>query len=299
MQDLEERLSAKVRGLESVSGELEQIKSEMRAVAQRIAEVESAAQRAQTLVASDATPTEQMKSLEETLLANVSELQTGLQSAGEALVGRERELSILRATIEDVSTRIGRIEFVTHQTDQLSNTLRGEIAALKTEVHEQQQRLVPMDSALRGVEAALRAKIEELQNQLGHKLSTIVGRGELAELKATLQTLTQRLARVEPTAAQIRAAETAGAQAAVGNAMGSEAAMVQSGEQLTGQPLDTLTTLTAESPRNPGEQSISRDAEKEQLRRLQQRMSAEIERVRAELKEKSGRWKVRKGAAAL
>jgi chromosome segregation ATPase len=65
MEELEERLSTKVRGLDSGSGELEQIKSEMRAVAQRIAEVESAAQRARTLVASDAPLTEQMKSLEQ------------------------------------------------------------------------------------------------------------------------------------------------------------------------------------------------------------------------------------------
>ena len=81
--------------------------------------------------------------------------------------------------------------------------------------------------------------------------------------------------------------------------MGSEAAMVQRGEQLTGQPLDNPTTLTVESPRNSGEPNIPRDAEKEQLKQLQQRMAAEIERVRAELKEKSGRWKVHKGAAAL
>ena len=80
--------------------------------------------------------------------------------------------------------------------------------------------------------------------------------------------------------------------------MGSESGMVQRGEQLTGQPLDNPTTMTVESPRNPGEQSNSRDAEKEQLKQLQQRMSAEIERVRAELKEKSGRWKIRKGVTA-
>jgi hypothetical protein len=52
--------------------------------------------------------------------------------------------------------------------------------------------------------------------------------------------------------------------------------MVQRGEQLTGQPLDNATTMTVESPRNPGEQSNSRDGEKEQLKQLQQRMSAEI-----------------------
>jgi hypothetical protein len=37
--------------------------------------------------------------------------------------------------------------------------------------------------------------------------------------------------------------------------------------------------------------------EKEQLIKLQERMSSEIERVRAQLKEKSGRWKVRKSGS--
>ena len=298
MQALEERLNEKLGVLESGVGELEQVKSAMRAAAQRMAEVESAAQRAQTVTVNDAPTAEQMKRLEETLVARIGELQRGQKIGGEVLESRERELCDLRVAIQDVSTRMGRLEFAAHQTDQIGDTLRGEIAALKTEVHEQQRKLGPTDSMIRGIEAALSAKIEELQNQLGQKLSTADGRGELAELKATMQTITQRIAQVEPAAAQIQAAATAGAQAAVRNAMGSESGMVQRGEQLTGQPLDNPTTMTVESPRNPGEQSNSRDAEKEQLKQLQQRMSAEIERVRAELKEKSGRWKIRKGVTA-
>jgi len=299
MQALEERLNEKLGVLESGVGELEQVKSAMRAAAQRMAEVESAAQRAQTVTVSDAPTAEQMKRLEETLVARIGELRRGQRIGGEVLESRERELCDLRMAIHDVSTRMGRLELAAHQTDQIGDTLRGEIAALKTEVHEQQRKLGPTDSMIRGIEAALSAKIEELQNQLGQKLSTADGRRELAELKATMQTITQRIAQVEPAAAQIQAAATAGAQAAVRNAMGSESGMVQRGEQLTGQPLDNPTTMTVESPRNPGEQSNSHDAEKEQLKQLQQRMSAEIERVRAELKEKSGRWKIRKGATAL
>jgi thioredoxin reductase len=75
--------------------------------------------------------------------------------------------------------------------------------------------------------------------------------------------------------------------------------MVQRDEHPASQPVDPSTTTTVESPRNPGEQSFSGDTEKEQMRQVQQRMAAEIERVRAELKEKSGRWKVRKGAVAF
>jgi chromosome segregation ATPase len=293
IQELEERLSGKLRGPESGSGELGELKSEMRAVAQRIAEVEFAAQRAQTIVASDAPPAEQMKRLEETLLAQIGELQKGLQSAGEALVGRERELCQLKVAIQDVSTGMGRIEFAAHETGQVSNTLRGELDALKAELNEQQQRLAPMPSVLRGIEAAFGAKLEELQNQLVRKQSTADGGGYLEEFKGTIQTVTQHTAGVEPAAAN------GGDQAAVKDAMRSEAGMVQRDEHPASQPVDPSTTTTVESPRNPGEQSFSGDTEKEQMRQVQQRMAAEIERVRAELKEKSGRWKVRKGAVAF
>ena len=294
IRELEERFSEKLRGVENGNGELGRIKSEIGAVAQRMAEVESAAQRAQTVVASDAPPAEQIERLEETILAKISELQTGLQSAGEGVVGRERELSALRLAIEDVSTRIGRIEFAAHESGQLSNTLRGEIDTLKTEINEQQQRLAPMPSVLRGIEAAFSAKLEEMQNQLVHKQSTADGGGYLEEFQGTMQTITERTAGVEPAAAANR-----DHQAVIRDAIGNKAGMAQRDEQPARQPLDHATTTTVESPRIPGGQSFSGDAEKEQMRQVQQRMAAEIERVRAELKEKSGRWKVRKGAVAF
>ena len=75
--------------------------------------------------------------------------------------------------------------------------------------------------------------------------------------------------------------------------------MARRDEQPAGQPLDPTTASAVESPRNPAEQSFSGDSEKEQMKQVQQRMAAEIERVRAELKEKSGRWKVRKGVVAF
>lgn len=286
---LEERLSEKLRGLEYGRGELGHLKSELRAVAQRIAEVESAAQRAPAA--------EPMKRLEETLLAQISELQREHKIGREALVGRERELSALRVAIEDVSTRMGRIEFVTHQTGQLSNTLRGEVDALKAELNEQHQRLAPMPSVLRGIETALGAKIEELQNHLGRKQGTADGAGHPEEFQGAIQRITERTAGVAPAAAQIPAAANGGDQAVIREA--SQAVVGQLDEQPAGQPLDHSATTRVESPRIPGEQSFSGDTEKEQMRQVQQRMAAEIERVRAELKEKSGRWKVRKGAVAF
>ena len=254
---------------------------------------------AQAMAGSDAQAAEQLKKLEETLLARISELQKQQKIGDEIPETYVPQLSAFQAELQGLAKRMSLVEATGQQTERIGNHLREEIAALKAELVEQQGKLRQAASVIRGMEAALSAKIEELQNQLGQKPSTPEGRGELAELKATMPTITQQIARVEPAAAQIQAAATAGAHAAVGDTIGSEAAMGQRGEHLTGQPLDNPTTMTVESPRNSGEPSISRDAEKEQMKQLQQRMSADIERVRAELKEKSGRWKVRKGATTL
>ena len=298
MQALEERLSEKLRGLESGSGELRQLKSEVGAVAERMSEMEFAAQRAQTIVASDAPTAERMKRLEETLAARIGEMQRRQQIDGENLVGRERELSALRLALQDVLTRMGRFEFAAHETGQLSNGLRGEIDSLKSEIAEQRQRLGPMDSALRGIEAAFSAKLEDLRNQFVGKTNAVDGGGYLEEFKETKKSITERAVGEEPAAVQIQTVATGGDQAAVRDAMEREAAPVQTDTQPTDQPFHRPTTTVESSP-NRGEQGVSADSEKEQQRQLQQRMSAEIERVRAELKEKSGRWKVRKGAVGF
>jgi DNA repair exonuclease SbcCD ATPase subunit len=247
---------------------------------------------AQALARSDAQAAEQLKKLEETLHARISELQKQQKIGNEIPETYVPQLSAFQAELQGFARRMSLVEAAGQQAERFGNHLREEIAALKAELIEQQGKLRQADSVIRAIEAALSAKIEELQNQLGQKLRTADDRGELAELKAIMQTITQRIARVE---AAIQLAAAVGAQAAVGNAMGSESGMVQRGEPLTSQPSDNPATMKVESPRNPGEQNNSRDAEKEQLNQLQQRMSAEIERVRAELKEKSGRWKVRKG----
>jgi hypothetical protein len=240
-----------------------------------------------------------MERLEATLHAKIGDLQTGLRSAREGLVGRERELSALRAAVEDVSTRIGSMEFAARESGQLGNTLRGEIDTLKSEINEQRQRLGPIPSMLRGIDAAFRAKLEELQNQLVSKQSKADGGSDLEEFKGTMRRSAERAAGTEPAATPIPAAANGGDQAIVKDRMGSETGMAPRDEQPASQSSDPPPTTTVVSPPKPGEQGVAGDAEKEQMRQLQQRMSAEIERVRAELKEKSGRWKVRKGAVAF
>lgn len=299
MQALEERLGEKFGGLGNGNGALEQLASELRAVQQRMVAMEAATLRMQTIVASEVPAAEPMKRLEEALLVKINEFQKGLQSAGEALVGRERELSQLRTAIQDVSTRIGNIEIATQQTGQLGNALRGEIDALKTDLCEQQQRLGPMDSALRKIDAAWRAKIAELQAHLVSKQGSGGSGRRLEEFSGTTPDGTERSAGISFAAPQIPPALTGTEQAVIKDAIGGGTAVRQVGGQGAGQPADRLTTRTGASPGQLEQQSRARDAEKEQLNQLQQRMAAEIERVRAELKERSGRWKVRKGGVAF
>jgi hypothetical protein len=52
-------------------------------------------------------------------------------------------------------------------------------------------------------------------------------------------------------------------------------------------------------PNGVAQKNAELETEREQLRQLQLRMSAEIERVRAQLKERNGRWKVRKETTSM
>jgi chromosome segregation ATPase len=176
----------------------------MRVVAQRMAEVESAAQHRQAVVVSDALTTEQMNRLEETLVARISELQRGQEIGGELLERRERELSDLKTELQSFAGRIGLVESAGQQTERVSDTLRGEIAALKSELVEQRQ-LEPTDSMIRGIEAAHSAKIQALQDQIAKGQERLEAREvQFRGIETELRGLGGRLAEAESVAQEAR-----------------------------------------------------------------------------------------------
>src|SRR3990172_8375876 len=131
---------------------------------------------AQALAASDAQAAEQLKRLEETLVARISELQKEQKIGGEIPEGYVRELSALQAELQGFAKRMSLVEAAGQQTERFGNQLRGEIAALKAELVEQQGRLQPADSVIRRVEEALGTRIQESQDQIAKAQGRLDGR---------------------------------------------------------------------------------------------------------------------------
>jgi DNA repair exonuclease SbcCD ATPase subunit len=183
-----------------------------------------------------------------------------------------------------VAQKLSRLEKLdaarTQQAEQAIAGVKSEIAALNGELIQRPTPMSPADPVLRGLEHKLSAKIEEVRQQMGQKFSALDSReGDLKELKERSQSLIHRVSQLS--------------------------AIIQSSQNtaITVQPMAPRPDVSA--PPTPagkaqGDDSLAEiqaHSEKEQLIKLQERMSSEIERVRAELKERSGRWKVRKSAS--
>ena len=165
------------------------------------------------------------------------------------------------------------------KAEQIIAGFTTEMATLKTDILQRPAVMTSSDPALRSLEENLSAKIHELNQQVTQKFSVFESRdAELKELKDRSQSVIQRVAQLS---AAIQGAQNSAPVAVQFVSAPPEASAAQAPEPIA----------KGENP--AGTQAPS---EKEQLVKLQERMSAEIERVRAELKERSGRWKVRRSA---
>jgi DNA repair exonuclease SbcCD ATPase subunit len=202
-----------------------------------------------------------LQALEESLAAKVQELQ---QHVEQKLVLRDK-----------------RDAERTHQAQQVITGLQTEMTRLKADLSERPTAVSMFDPALSALEYNLSAKIHELSQHVAQKFTALDNRdAELKELKDRSQSLVQRVTQLS---AVVQSAQTL--------------------ETTAVQPMTTPPAPGAAQASGPGplagESPVRAQAasEKEQLIRLQERMSSEIERVRVELKERSGRWKVRKSAS--
>jgi DNA repair exonuclease SbcCD ATPase subunit len=167
------------------------------------------------------------------------------------------------------------------QVEQIIAGLTTEMAALKTDFLRPPTATTASDPALRGVEESLNAKINELSHQVTEKFKVFESRdAELKELRDRSQSLIQRVAQLSTAVQGVKSMERVALQA---GSASPETSAVQAPEANTEGDKRSKLTHTP--------------SEKEQLGKLQDRMSSEIERVRAVLKERSGRWKVRQASS--
>ncbi|MDH3444216.1 MAG: hypothetical protein OEN50_09865, partial [Deltaproteobacteria bacterium] len=170
------------------------------------------------------------------------------------------------------------------EAERIIGGLKADLEAIKADLKRQPNGAAIFDPALRGLEENLSAKIYGLSEQVAQKFSIFDKRDtELQELKDRSQSLIQRVAHL-------------------GTA-------VQALQKLGPSSPSVMAAPPTEVPENAPENNVEAapvavharqySTENEQLIKLQERMSSEIERVRAELKERSGRWKMRKNVSGI
>jgi hypothetical protein len=166
---------------------------------------------------------------------------------------------------------------ITQQSEQAIDSLRTELATLNATNIDRATVLSLVDPALRSLEQRLSAILEGLRQDMEQEISRANRRDlELAELNHKCESLMQ-------------------SAATFGVSVQSHNSISASNTSLMTDPLEPETSnislLQGANYHSAREMQVSGD--KEQLTKLQERMSSEIERARAQLKEKSGRWKVR------
>jgi chromosome segregation ATPase len=327
-KEIDERISAKIQELGdeirdklhiigSVKVESEHFVAETKALAHQIAQNEHATQQIAAVLSGELSAIKAglnqqqnqqqamgvlLKKVEEMVRIKIQEIQDYLVQGQSSLQNRDAQLTEQKADLQKLAQRIAEVESMAHQTHalmvneneqatQLREGFRSDLATLQGQLGERQS----MDAVIQGIEDSLTVKLRELQNQLAQKMLVMDRRdAEFRDLKVQVQILAQ----------EMPSAGTTSPAAQVSTPNRTKEFPVDT-NALRAKPEDRLSIGSSKIENTPhGTQGLlHEDAEprdgllvggKNPLTQLQERMSADIERARAELREKSGRWKVRR-----
>ncbi|MSP37961.1 MAG: hypothetical protein EXR70_05670 [Deltaproteobacteria bacterium] len=225
-----------------------------------------------------------MRQVEANLGAKLNQLESELGGALERSQSRDGGFDEIRGEIEQLAQRWLQSESNTQQTHglianelahaaQLRDGVIGELSALQSQFSERQER----DQRIDNLAADLNARLFDVQNQLSQNLSLLVSRdAEISALKLQVEHLIQ-MAAAKPVMPPLAPTRLHTAAALGGLKPLSEA-----------QPV-----LKPAAAQEPASLLQSYDADpaagaKQDKRQLQEKISADIERVRAELRKRAG-----------
>ena len=309
---LESRLAEKLDQREPVDGS--QFQMAMSALANRVAQVELVNQQAQSVTDGEAARSQQavealqkelaatkvelgqnnlectqrlIQGLEETLSAKLQQLESVLARQQQDGQRRDALLSEVRSEMQVLTQRLAQAEssvqrthtlMVTEaaQTAQLREGVLSDLMALQTRLAERESH----DRQFESLSRDLNARLFEIQDQLKEKSVLFSGRdGEIAQLRLEVQKLTQMIAPMPTGHAETvtRAQAPSGVTGVLGVKAQPEALQTLKPASAGNEPISLLQTYNAEMVG-------SNDLKKQ----LQQRMSADVERVRAELRKRAG-----------
>ena len=279
LREGESRLSVKLAQLEKTDGGLGQVQHELNALLNRVAQMELTQQ---------PPATQWVQEIEASLGGKIEELREYLARERQDRQSRDDQLHGLRGEMQTVVQRLVQAEADAQQSHALMvneaaqaaqqrEQTMGELSALQDQVSQRQER----DSMLESLGAELRGQIFEMQNQLSQKLAMLDGCGaEIAELKRQVQHLTQLNAQ--------KSAATPAVASRPPSAIGVNVGL--GGLKLPAEPIPALTPMPSESESSgvaPSQQTPV-SGPKDESKQLQQRLSADIERARAELRKRVG-----------
>ena len=243
-----------------------------------------------------------LQSVEETVRTKIEEIQEYLAQEKQSLRTRDLQHRELETQLARLAQRIKEIESMMQQTHALmidetaqATQQRGgfaaELAALRAQLDDVQAR---GEVSHRAAET-LNGRIRELQMQLTQQIPNLDRRDtEMRELKAQLQSLTQQMARTEAGLAPSRGLVVSRIQEAMPRDSRTRDAAPEVRLDSTLPRLGVASQGPQESREGNGPKDQILVEDGDPLKLMQARMSADIERARAELREKSGRWKVRR-----
>ncbi|MPZ77078.1 MAG: hypothetical protein GEU77_11200 [Deltaproteobacteria bacterium] len=178
------------------------------------------------------------------------------------------------------------------------------MAEFQAQFNERQNRLEAQHGTIEKIERDITAKLRELEQQVGQKFRFLDSRdAELRQLKAETQTLARQIVHIGSAAQHSEKEATGYVQGAMESAIPPDVVKLSRAEENSsgrGNHAAAQASAKEEATHNHYSQKDSGlESEKEQFRQLQLRMSAEIESVRAQLKERNGRWKIRKRTSSI
>ncbi len=316
LRELGDEIRGKLHGVTSAKVDQEQFRGETLALTARIAQLEQSNQNASAGAATEAREAyqatvalrgeiaglktallEQQRSVEAMLREQIHEVHKQIAEHQGATLEWQNQFKELPGDMQTLMQRQVQAEtlaqqthaLVTQETAQIRGAVKADMTAIEAQLNERRAR----NDALQGVEDTVNGRLRELHNQVAHGMLALDRRdGELRELQTQVQTLAHRVGHngLPPLASVSRPDGLAegGAAAPLG------------GFAASPQPVELRTVVTSESldsganllqPALPGN-CLMTDPVKVPAVDLHDRLSAEIERKRAELRAKSGRWKV-------
>lgn len=242
-----------------------------------------------------------LRSVEASVRTKIQEIQDHLAQEQQNLRSRDFQQRELETQLERLAQRTQQIESMVQQTHALlvnesaqaaqqRSAFVNELAVLQSRVEE----VRTQDAVNHGLAETVTAKMQQLQEQLAQQSADFSWRDtEMREIRAQVQSLSEQIPR--PAAAPSRAAVANRLQEVASIPSGIRLRETASESRLDSalHRLDTTRgTQGLPEDEGPKDQILVEDGDP--LKLIHARMSADIERARAELREKSGRWKVRR-----